>query len=146
MAALDTTAPNGAGAEADDASLRRRIARGNALELLRGVACPRCNAPGDFQLFENANNNGVGIQCRACGRPHPFIGQGVMWLPQDPDKKRRPPNDIVAVAKERGDHCWGCGTPFAVLSALGIGVHVHHTRPYAEHGDGAPKIPTCALP
>jgi hypothetical protein len=145
MAALEMIAPNEAGAEAGEAPLRGRIARDNAIALLRGIACPRCDAPGDFQLFENTNNHGVGIQCCASGRSHPFIGQGIMWLPQDLDKKRRRPNDIVAVAKECGDYCYGCGTPFAFLKALGIAVHVHHTKPYAEHGDDVPKIPTCAL-
>jgi hypothetical protein len=140
MAAPDKIAPTA------DAAPFRGISRDNALERLRDVACPRCGAVGEFETYTNPNNNGVGLRCRSCRIEHPFrYGHGVHWLPQDPDKKRRPPNDIIALAKECGDYCYGCGTPFAVLKTLGVGVHVHHTQPYAEHGDDVPRIPTCAL-
>jgi Zinc-binding domain of primase-helicase len=124
------------------APLRDQMNRENALELLRDVACPACGSLGDYQLFDELNNNGVGLQCRACSKHHPFIKQGIMWL-RTAGKRRS--NDIAAVMKERGAYCYGCGTPFRVLEAHGIGMHAHHSRPFTAHGEDSPKIPLCAL-
>jgi hypothetical protein len=123
-------------------TLRDQITRENALVLLRHVACPACRVIGAYQLFEEPANNAVGVQCDGCGKRHPLRLFGVMWLRNE--GKRRS-NDIGAVMKERGAYCYCCGTAFDDLKALGIGMHVHHARPFAEHGEDGPKIPTCAL-
>jgi predicted HNH restriction endonuclease len=67
-----------------------------------------------------------------------------MWLRQGENKPKRS-NDIAAVIKECGDHCFACGTDFDKIRQRRIGTHVHHTRPFAEHGEKFPKIPLCAL-
>jgi hypothetical protein len=123
-------------------TLRDQITRENALVLLRHIACPACRAVGDYQLFQEPANNGVGVQCDGCGKRHPLRMFGVMWLRTE--GKRRS-NDIVAVMKERGAFCYVCGTSAAELAALGVGMHVHHARGFAGHGEDGPKIPTCAL-
>jgi len=122
--------------------LRKRLTRANALELLRAVACPVCKTVGDFQLFAEPNNGGVGLRCRACSAQHPLLGWGVMWIK---DEKKRPPNDLAAVMKARGAYCYACGTPYTVLRALSIRMHVHHALPFSEHGDAGPTIPVCGV-
>jgi hypothetical protein len=122
-------------------TLRAEITRANALELLRDVACPYCANVGEYQLFDEINNNGVGIRCRGCDKHHPFVKQHIMWL-RSGEKRRS--NDIVAVTKECGAYCWGCGMTFDDLMRYGIGIQVHHTRPFAEHGETYKKIPMCA--
>lgn len=122
--------------------LRKCITRVNALELLRAVACPVCKTVGDYQLFAEPNNSGVGVRCRACSAQHPLLAYGVMWIK---DEKKRPPNDLAAVLRERGAYCYGCGTPYALLRALGVGMHVHHALPFSDHGDAGPKIPICGV-
>ena len=38
-----------------------------------------------------------------------------------------------------------CGANAEDLEAAGIGMHVHHTRPFAQNGDRVEKISLCAL-
>lgn len=123
-------------------TLRDQITRENALVLLRYVACPACDVIGDYLLFDEPSNNGVGIQCRVCNKRHPLRLFGILWLRAE--GKRRS-NDIVAVMKARGAFCYCCGTSFADLQARGIGMHVHHARAFVGHGEDGPKIPTCAV-
>ena len=123
-------------------TLRDQITRENALALLRCIACPACRALGDYQLFDEPSNNGVGVQCRACQKRHPLRLFGVMWLRAE--GKRRS-NDIAAVMKARGDYCYCCGTSFADLQAFGISMQVHHARGFSCSGEDGPKIPTCAV-
>lgn len=125
----------------DFEQLQRDITRDNALDLLREVACPACGNVGAYQLFDELANNGVGIQCFSCEKHHPFVRQRIMWL-RGAEKRRS--NDIVTVAKEAGAYCYGCGLTFDELTQLGIGIHVHHTRPFADHGETYKKVPMCA--
>ena len=124
----------------DFAALQREITRDNAISLLGGVACPHCLAVGNYLLFEEIANNGIGIKCRQCETHHPFVKQRIMWLRGE--HKRRP-NDIVTVAKQCGAYCYNCGSTFAELEALGIALCVHHTRAFAEHGEVYAKVPYC---
>jgi hypothetical protein len=117
------------------------ITRENALEILASVACPACGIVGRYILFEELGNNGIGIRCDGCSKHHPFIKQRVMWLRGN---ERRRSNDIVAVAQECGAYCYGCGLTFPELDKLGIALHVHHTRPFADHGEQYKKIPLCS--
>jgi DNA-directed RNA polymerase subunit RPC12/RpoP len=117
----------------------------NAKELLASIPCPYCGSRGTLGLFHEPNNNGTGIVCRSCGQRHPLRAQRVMWLRQDGEKKPKRANDIAAVIKECGAYCYVCGTDFEILRQRQIGRHVHHTRPFAEHGDAVQKIPMCAL-
>jgi hypothetical protein len=117
------------------------ITRANALQILAEKACPACGSIGDFLLFDELNNNGVGIKCNGCGKHHPFVKQNVMWLRGGPKQRRS--QDIVAVAKECGAYCYVCGLTFEELERLGIGLHVHHTRPFTDHGETYKKIPVC---
>jgi hypothetical protein len=125
-----------------DDELQATITRDNALALLATMACPYCGGVGRFQLFDEIANNGVGIQCLACEKHHPFIKQRVMWLRGE---KVRRSNDIVAVIKECGAFCYICGITFDDLMAKGIAASVHHTRPFAEHGEQFKKIPVCSV-
>lgn len=118
------------------------ITRDNALDLLRAVACPYCGSVGRFQLFDEIANNGIGIQCIACDRHHPFIRQRIMWL-RGAGKRRS--NDIATVMRECGSYCYSCSSSYEELSALGIGFAVHHTQPFADHGEQSKKIPLCAF-
>lgn len=122
--------------------LATKITRDNALKLLNEVACPYCGVVGYFQLFDEIANNGVGIQCTHCDRHHPFIRQRIMWLRGEGKRKS---NDIATVMRECGAYCYSCGRSYEELSALGIGFAVHHTRPFADHGEQSKKIPLCAL-
>ncbi|HEY2243414.1 MAG TPA: hypothetical protein VGH47_04220, partial [Xanthobacteraceae bacterium] len=72
--------------------MRADITRENAIELLAGVRCGECNAAGEYILFSEINNNGVGIRCKTCGKYHPFVKQKIMWL-RGHGKRRA--NDIV---------------------------------------------------
>jgi hypothetical protein len=117
----------------------------NARELLAQVTCPCCGSVGTFELFHEPNNNGTGIVCRSCGTRHPPRPQRVMWLRHDEKKQPKRSNDIAAVIHECGAYCYVCGTDFRILRRRGIGRHVHHTRPFAEHGEEFRKIPMCAL-
>ena len=82
------------------------ITRDNALALLRDVACPNCSTVGRFQLFDEINNGGVGIECTACGRRNPFKRERILYLRSE--GKRRS-NDIAAVIEECGAYCYICG-------------------------------------
>lgn len=119
---------------------RNTITRQNALEVLADTACPACQAVGNFQLFDEIANGGVGVQCVACGKHHPFVKQHVMWL-RGEDKRRS--NDVAAVAREAGAYCYSCGLTFEELLRLGIRPVVHHSRPFAAHGEVSRKIPVC---
>lgn len=121
--------------------LRAEITRENAVELLAGVRCGECNAVGEYILFNEINNNGVGIRCTNCGKYHPLVKQKIMWLR---GRERRRSNDIVAVATECGAYCYGCGSTFEELEKLGVGLSVHHTRAFAENGESYRKIPVCS--
>jgi hypothetical protein len=122
--------------------LQSIITRENALALLAAMACPHCDSVGNYQLFDEINNNGVGIQCLGCGKYHPFTKQRIMWL-RAADKRRS--NDIVAVMKACGAYCYCCGTGFEALQASGVGMSVHHTRAFATHGERYAKIPLCTV-
>jgi DNA-directed RNA polymerase subunit RPC12/RpoP len=125
----------------DFEQLRTVITRENATQLLSDVACPDCGKVGDFQIFDEINNNGRGIRCGSCGKHHPFIKQQIMWLRGE---KKRQSNDIQAVANECGAYCYGCGASFRELMDWGIGLHVHHTRGFAATAEQFKKIPVCA--
>jgi hypothetical protein len=120
--------------------LSQEITRENASELLADVACPECGSVGQYTVFDEINNNGVGLRCDGCGKHHPFVRQRIMWLRGGP--KRRS-NDIVAVIKECGAYCYLCGETFEDLEKIGIGPTVHHTRAFADHGETYKKIPVC---
>lgn len=122
--------------------LQATITRDNALELLRKMACPNCSVVGNYQLFDEIANNGIGIQCLACCKHHPFIKQRIMWLRGEKPKRS---NDIAAVIRECGAYCYICGITVDELLGKGIGVSVHHTRPFAEHGEQYKKIPVCTV-
>lgn len=128
-------------ADGETHDLPELITRDNALALLEEYNCPECGVLGVFSLFENIGNNGVGIRCDACDRSHPFRRMRIMWLRSN--NKRRA-NDISAVTAECGSYCYGCGLGFGELESMRIGVQVHHTRPFAEHGETGRKIPLCA--
>jgi hypothetical protein len=115
----------------------------NAHELLPHFGCHKCGLHGTLGTFVEPNNNGTGIICRECRFKHPLGYRGVQWLRRAEKPKRS--NDIAAVIKVCGDYCYGCGTDFDVLRDRGIGRHVHHTRPFADHGEAYAKIPMCAL-
>jgi hypothetical protein len=121
--------------------LRIEITRDNALELLARVPCANCQMLGNYVLFNEINNNGVGIRCCECEKYHPFVKHKIMWL-RGCEKRRS--NDIVAVARECGAYCYGCGYTFEELEQLGVGLAVHHTREFAQHGENYKKIPVCA--
>jgi hypothetical protein len=126
----------------DFEQLQRDITRETALDMLRDVACPACGIVGAYQLFDEIANNGVGIQCRSCGKHHPFVRQRIMWL-RSADKRRS--NDIAAVMKACGAYCYCCGNSFEALQACGVGMQVHHTRPFAANGETYAKIPICVV-
>jgi hypothetical protein len=113
------------------------ITADDACELLACLHCPRCD--GALGVFHEPNNSGIGIVCRDCGLRHPLRHRGLMWLRHEKPKRS---NDIAAVI---GNYCYGCGNDFETLRQRGIGRHVHHTRPFAEHSEKYPKIPMCAL-
>jgi hypothetical protein len=68
-------------------NIRGAITRENALALLRDVPCPYCGICGNYLLFDEVNNNGVGLQCNWCGKHHPFVKERIIWLRGD-DKRR----------------------------------------------------------
>ena len=115
------------------------ITASNASEWLAGRSCPQCGEA-RLETFHVPNNNGIGIKCGGCGKKHPL--PRVMWLRQGKPKRS---NDIAAVMEQRGHYCWGCGVPHEVLKKNKIGMHVHHTLPFAQHGEKREKIPLCAL-
>lgn len=117
----------------------------NAHKLLAEVACPYCGQAGAFELFREPNNNGIGIACHGCGTRHPLRAQHIMWLRQGEKKPPKRSNNLTEVIAECGAYCYGCGTDIETLRRLGVGAHVHHTRPFAEHGEQFKKIPLCAL-
>jgi transcription elongation factor Elf1 len=110
--------------------------------LLPLMECPMCGIKGSLTTFTEANNNGIGLCCSSCGERHPFIKHKVQWLRQGPKRRK---TTIRALMKERGYYCWLCGSEYAQLRAAGIGMHVHHTRSFADHGDEVEKIPLCAV-
>ena len=120
--------------------LANTLTRENAAEKLADVVCPRCQLQGDYNFFDELANNAVGISCGGCGK-HPFRELGIQWLR---GTKHRRSNDINAVAAECGDYCYVCGLTFAELKLLGIATAVHHTRPFAKHGEQFKKIPVCS--
>jgi hypothetical protein len=128
-------------AEIDFERVRDNINRNNWQEVLADVPCPECGAFGVYQVFHEANNNGVGLRCLNCDKRHPFQQQRIMWLRGDEPRRS---NDIAAVARECGEYCYICGATFDELRAQGIGLHVHHTRPFIDHGEAGKKIPLCA--
>jgi hypothetical protein len=129
----------------DFEQLKREITRDNARDLLRDVACPTCGAVGEFDLLDVHANNGVALQCAHCGRRHPFMGYGVQFLPISADARPRRSNDIAAVVDKCGGYCYGCGQTREELTRLGLTLSVHHTRPFAEHGEAYAKIPLCSF-
>jgi hypothetical protein len=128
----------------DIEKLAEIITADNARELLALVSCPHCWGIETLGVFHEPNNSGIGIVCRACGTKHPLSDRRIMWLPRG-EKKQKRSYDIAAVIKERGNYCYGCGIDFEIMRCWGIGRHVHHTRPFAKHGEKYPKIPMCAL-
>jgi hypothetical protein len=114
----------------------------NARAVLADINCPCCGACETLGTFRHPNNNGVGIVCNACGVKHPL--PPIMWLRQGENKPKRS-NDIAAVIKECGDYCYSCGIDFEEFRRRRIGIHVHHTKSFAEHGEKFPKIPMCAV-
>lgn len=121
--------------------LALKITRDNAADLLCDVACPYCGAVGQFDFFNEISNGGVGIRCLACNKHHPFVKQRIMWLR---GTMQRRSNDIVAVAKDCGAYCYGCGSSFEDLRKIGVGVAVHHTRAFSQHAENYKKIPICS--
>lgn len=126
----------------DFEQLQRDITRETALDMLRDVPCPTCGSTGAYQLFDELNNGGVGIQCNGCGKHHPFVRQHIMWL-RAASKRRS--NDIATVMKVCGAYCYCCGNTFEALQMSGIGMSVHHTRAFSEHGESYAKIPLCTV-
>jgi len=124
--------------------IRGEITRDNAVDLLRQhqVACRYCGCIGDFELFDEPANNGVGLLCHHCGNRHPLMDEKIQWLRGD---TRRRANDIARVMQQCGTFCYGCGQSYEKLSNFRIGFHVHHTRPFADHGEQYPKIPMCSV-
>jgi hypothetical protein len=105
----------------------------DALTRLRVEDCPHCHDTGNFACFLHRNNNGIGIECRSCRREHPF---GTYWLKRG--RNRRPPKPSAGAR-----YCYYCGRDDGELKRAGIGLHLHHTKPFADHGDGYPTIPLC---
>jgi hypothetical protein len=134
---------SGSAAPMSPEKLAETITADNARELLAYIGCPYCDGEQTLDLFCEPNNNSVGIVCRGCGTKHPLNAtRRIMWLRHEKQKRS---NDIVAVIKECGAYCYGCGNDFETLRQRGIGRHVHHTRPFSKHGEKYPKIPMCAL-
>lgn len=106
--------------------------------------CDQCGALG-VTLERCDNNNGLAVRCPSCQKRHAW--DGVMWLQQS-SKKRRPPlpggETPAEVWARLGDYCWGCGTPRDTLAALRVGIHAHHSLPYAQHGHSGAVVPLCA--
>jgi hypothetical protein len=125
----------------DFIKLKAEMTRENALDMLAEVPCPECGAIAEYRLFTNLNNNGVGIECTACGKPHPFIKEQIMWVPREAEPQRS--NNLAALIKECGAYCYHCGADFADLKKLGIGATEHHTKPFAKYGDTFKTIPYC---
>ena len=138
MAEPQSTAPKIASLD----KLRSEITADNALKLLAGVPCPCCTAVGWLATFHEIGNNGIGLVCKFCDSHHPFAGVQILWLRQDDKPKRS--NDIVAVVRDRGNYCYFCGAFLPDLLKRGIGAHVHHSRPFHEHGERYDKIPVCS--
>jgi len=128
----------------DLAQIKDGLTRDNALERLREIPCSSCGTVGDFGTYDVPANNGVALQCLSCGQRHPFISHGIQFLPIDPNTKRRS-NDIAAVVNACGDYCYGCGKTREELARLSLALTVHHTRPFAEHGEQYAKVPLCSL-
>ena len=122
--------------------LREEITRDNALELLRDLPCLYCGNVGQYRLFDEMANYGVGLQCLHCERHHPLIKQRIMWI-RGTEKRRS--NDIASVMRDCGAYCYSCGRTYNEISKLGLGFAVHHTRPFVDHGEQYKKIPLCAL-
>lgn len=55
------------------------VCRENAKNKLARVRCPHCATEGKYSLFNKAMH--VGVQCDACGTPHPLSSRGIKWLP-----------------------------------------------------------------
>lgn len=110
-----------------------------AVALLAHIDCPVCGVTGSYETFRHETANHVGLKCRACNCRHPF---GPHWLRQGAPVRS---NDVRKVMAERGAYCWLCGCSYELLRSHGIGMHVHHSQPFAEHGDRVEKIPLCAL-
>jgi hypothetical protein len=64
-----------------------------------------------------------------------------MWLRQGKPKRS---DDIASIMRECGDYCYACGVGYETLRAAGVGMHVHHTKPFSVVGDKCKKIPLCA--
>jgi hypothetical protein len=122
--------------------IRTELTAENALERLRLFACPVCETIGQFETFRHPTTNHVGLRCTACRLAHPFRLHRIQWLRQNPPRRS---NDIQAVMDARGHYCWLCSASEEQLIELGIGMHVHHTLPFAYNGDKVEKIPLCAV-
>lgn len=123
-------------------TLRAELTAENAAERLRYFACPECGNIGCLDTFKHPTTNHIGIICNRCERRHPLRVHKIQWLRQGPQKRS---NDIQAVMDVRGHYCWLCSAREEDLAEQGIGMHVHHTLPFAYNGDQVEKIPLCAV-
>jgi len=100
----------------DLAHIKDGLTRDNALERLREIPCSSCGTIGDFGTYDVPANNGVALECLSCGRRNAC-----------------------------GDYCYGCGRTREELARMSLVLTVHHTRPFAEHGEQYAKIPLCSV-
>jgi hypothetical protein len=121
------------------------ITRENFAKALGSVPCPGCNVVGKFATFVHPGNNGTGLTCTDCNLRHPFQGRGIMWLRGDENRQKRRSNDIASIIGACGAYCWCCGNPRDQILKLGFDLSVHHTRPFADHGEQYAKIPVCSF-
>ena len=65
------------------------VTRENWVVKLAAEHCPACGDVGRFSSFFERHNNSVGLQCDACGKPHPFRALGLQWLPKSDNAWKR---------------------------------------------------------
>ena len=67
----------------------RAVTRENWIVRLAHEHCPACGTVGQFSSSYDANNNGIGLICVACQKPHPFRALGLQWLPKSDNVWKR---------------------------------------------------------
>lgn len=108
------------------------------------LACAFCQAIGTLTSTHVSTNNGLRLDCGACGKTH-ALGRTLFLLQSGKAKRKAYPfgKDLDDVWAEFANVCVVCGAPKDFLDREGIRRERHHILAYAAHGHEGPLVPMC---
>lgn len=110
----------------------------------RTLACSFCRAVGALGTTHVSTNNGIRLDCGACGKTH-ALGRTLFLLQSGKAKRVAYPfgKELDDVWAEFSNVCVVCGAPKDFLDGGGIRRERHHILEYAKHGHEGPLVPMC---